>query len=185
MTMSDLIKTKPEFLDTITAENIKELDVRPILIGGQDPFSQIMSAISALGGGEVLKLINSFEPLPLYKVLGRQGYEHFTEQFGNEYHIYFWKTETADEGDKTVLVQKEKADTTVVIELDVRELEPPEPMIKILEKLTQLPECAVLLVHHHREPVMLYPKLEEHGFEATANKIEENYYKVLISRKKQ
>lgn len=184
MTMADLIKKKPEFLDTISLEKIKELDVRPILMGGQDPFSQIMSAISALDEGDVLKLINSFEPLPLYKVLGRQGYEHFTEQFDNEYHIYFWNTGNNGQEDQTVPAQKEKEDTTVVIELDVRGLEPPEPMIKILEKLTQLPECAVLLVHHHREPVMLYPKLEENGFEATANKIEENYYKVLISRKK-
>lgn len=31
---------------------------------------------------------------------------------------------------------------------------------------------------------MLYPKLEERGFEAISNKIEDNYYKVLIFKKK-
>ncbi|GMU85746.1 MAG: hypothetical protein AMXMBFR48_09880 [Ignavibacteriales bacterium] len=184
MNQSDSNISMPEFLKTVSPEKIKELDVRPILAGGQDPFAQIMGAVSSLSEGDVLHLINSFEPLPLYKVLGRQGFEHFTEQKGEEYHIYFWQTEAASEEGAKVLVKKNEAAETVVLELDVRGLEPPEPMIKILEKLTRLPECAVLLVHHHREPVMLYPKLEENGFEATANKIEENYYKVLISRKK-
>ncbi|MCC6550889.1 MAG: DUF2249 domain-containing protein [Ignavibacteriaceae bacterium] len=176
---------KPEFLKTVASEKIKELDVRPILSGGQDPFSQIMAAVSALSEGDVLLLINTFEPLPLYKVLARQGFEHYTELDGDEYHIYFWQTETPEQEKAKDLVKKGETSDQVVIELDVRELEPPEPMIKILEKLTTLPECAVLLVHHHREPVMLYPKLEENGFEATANRIAENYYKVLISRKKQ
>ena len=71
-----------------------------------------------------------------------------------------------------------------VIEIDVRDLAPPEPMIKVLESLTDVDEETVLVVHHHREPAMLYPKLEERGYAAMTNMIEENYYKVVITKKR-
>src|SRR5690606_3122826 len=71
-----------------------------------------------------------------------------------------------------------------MIELDVRELVPPEPMIKILENLSRIDDKTVMVVHHHREPLMLYPKLEERGYTAISNMIEENYYKVVITMKK-
>jgi hypothetical protein len=32
--------------------------------------------------------------------------------------------------------------------------------------------------------MMLYPKLEERGYEAVSNKIEENYFKVVITKKR-
>ncbi len=45
-------------------------------------------------------------------------------------------------------------------------LEPPQPMIRILEKLTQLGPGAQLTVRHHREPVLLYDKLAARGYAA-------------------
>jgi DUF438 domain-containing protein len=41
-----------------------------------------------------------------------------------------------------------------------------------------------MVVHHHREPMMLYPKLEERGYTAITNKIDENYFKVVIMKKR-
>lgn len=70
-----------------------------------------------------------------------------------------------------------------MVELDVRGLAPPEPMMRILETLGTMGEETTLLVHHHREPMMLYEKLEERGFQAVANRIEEHYYKVVIRKK--
>jgi hypothetical protein len=57
-------------------------------------------------------------------------------------------------------------------------------MVKILETLPGLSDNTILLVHHHREPLMLYDKLTERGYTAIANKIEENYYKVIITKNK-
>ena len=68
--------------------------------------------------------------------------------------------------------------------MDVRNLEAPEPMVKILETLPKLSDNTILLVHHHREPVMLYDKLIERGYSAIANKIEENYFKIVITKNK-
>ncbi len=169
-------------------DKIKRLDVRPILDSGKDPFMDIMANVKTLNEGEVLLIINSFEPVPLYSVLGNKGFDHITKKDGDVFKIYFFKksgdaakefTDKPDSENST-----EETDFENVIEIDVRGLEPPEPMIKVLEALSNVDEKTLLLVHHHREPMMLYPKLEERGYTAVTHKIEENYFKVLISKKK-
>jgi hypothetical protein len=52
--------------------------------------------------------------------------------------------------------------------IDVRGLPPPEPMVAILALLQSLREPGPVIVHHEREPRMLYPELAELGWEATA-----------------
>lgn len=186
MNNENLVKQKPEILNNISVDKIHQLDVRPILEKGTDPFQVIMAAVKELNDGDVLILINSFEPLPLYTVLGKKGYEHFTEKEDDLFKIYFYKNKIVElvENLSKHKTSREETDYKNVIELDVRELLPPEPMIKILEILSQVDENTVLLVHHHREPMMLYPKLEERGYEAVSNKIEENYFKIVITKKR-
>ena len=52
-------------------------------------------------------------------------------------------------------------DDMVIIPIDVSELEPPEPMERIIAHLKQLQAGQLLRVRHHREPFPLYPMLEE------------------------
>jgi uncharacterized protein (DUF2249 family) len=162
------------------------LDVRPIIESGTDPFKAIMKTVKEMRADEMLHLVNSFEPVPLYSVMERKGYTHASEKQGSEWHIWFWKKEETDRQPDTGYATpsgmgiKEEGK---IVQIDVRGLEPPQPMVTILEKLNQIGENTTLLVHHHREPVLLYDKLEELGYEATTNKIEENYYKVSIKRK--
>jgi uncharacterized protein (DUF2249 family) len=52
----------------------------------------------------------------------------------------------------------------VVIELDARGLEPPQPLVRILEALSSLPDHAGLRAHTDRRPMHLYAQLEERGF---------------------
>jgi len=184
MNNENLVKQKPEILNNISDDKIHQLDVRPVIESGKDPFQDIMAAVKELKSDGILLIINSFEPIPLYSVLGKQGFEHWTEIENNMFRIYFYKDEKIKQDvnpSKQKLSSKE-VEYKNVIELDVRELVPPEPMIKILEALSQVDENTVLLVHHHREPMMLYPKLEERGYEAVSNKIEENYFKVVITK---
>jgi len=191
--LSDEMKNKenkvdrPEFLNKIDSKKIHELDVRPIIESGKDPFNNIMNEVKKLENDEILLIINSFEPVPLYSVLGKKGFEHWTERENNVFKVYFYRKEDLNE----IGTSKEEKSTLKdvnyknVIELDVRGLEPPEPMMKILETLARVDDETVLVVHHHREPMMLYPKLEERGYEAVSNKIEENYYKVVITKKRE
>ena len=51
-----------------------------------------------------------------------------------------------------------------VIEVDARGLEPPQPLVKILEALAALPEGARLRARTDRRPMHLYAQLEERGF---------------------
>lgn len=184
--MNQTITEKPEFLNSIQQEKIIQLDVRPIIDSGKDPFLDIMNKVKSLKDDEVLLIINSFEPIPLYTVLGNKGFNHWTEKENGVFKVYFYKEKEITQS-KISTEQKsssEEIDYKNVIELDVRELVPPEPMMKILEALSQVDENTVLLVHHHREPMMLYPKLEERGYQAVTNKIDENYYKVIITKKR-
>ncbi len=49
--------------------------------------------------------------------------------------------------------------------LDVSDLEPPEPLVKVLAKIDALAEGEYLHVRHRREPCLLYPNLEQRGFD--------------------
>ncbi len=162
-----------------------DLDVRPEIESGSDPFKSIMTAIGNLKEGQGLHLINVFEPVPLYTVMKMKGFDHSTECSGGVWHIYFYKG-TAGETVKPPVTAKgagSQAAKLRTIEIDVRGLEPPEPMVKIIETPPHIDKDSVLLVHHHREPLMLYDKLEHLGYEASTEKVSEGYYKVRITRK--
>jgi len=168
----------------INTENIVELDVRPILASGKDPFMDIMAKVKELKDDETLMIINTFEPVPLYSVLGSKGFGHKTVIENGEFKIYFFKEDSSSSIDEKNEKGKPEFNEEI-FELDVRNLEPPEPMVKILETLPKLSDNTILLVHHHREPLMLYDKLAERGYTAITNKIEENYYKVVITKIKE
>lgn len=186
-----IMKPKPDALMNYSPEHEITLDVRPIIESGVDPFKDIMKAIKGLKPDNVFHLINTFDPVPLYSVLGSKGFEHWTEKTGDVYNVYFYSGAGVSSSSPVSgsHVDGRSADLSdeheeILVELDVRGLEPPEPMMRILETISRLEDNSILLVHHHREPVMLYEKLEQRGYEAIANKIEENYYKVIIKKKK-
>ncbi|GAB3774702.1 hypothetical protein GCM10028796_49500 [Ramlibacter monticola] len=50
--------------------------------------------------------------------------------------------------------------------IDVRGLPPPQPLVAILRRVHTLAAQEALVVHHDREPMLLYPELAEIGWEA-------------------
>jgi hypothetical protein len=52
----------------MTAEFI-DVDVRPILRAGGEPFSVIMQAVEGLEPGQGIRLLATFKPIPLFGVL--------------------------------------------------------------------------------------------------------------------
>ncbi len=52
----------------------RHLDVRELLLDGGEPYQHIMSAVNSLAPGETMTLHAIFEPVPLLRKLGRQGY---------------------------------------------------------------------------------------------------------------
>jgi len=180
---------KPEYLKQVRPQDIQEFDVRPILNGGQDPLNQILGRVKSLAPGQVLKIINDFEPIPLIQLLGKQGFGTWTETPGEGvFHTWFYKTAGSKLPDAAAPVASDDFDALVakhegrITTIDVRHLEMPLPMHAILDALDQLPADRALFVHHKRIPVFLLPELEERGFEYRAKPIAEGDVKLFIFR---
>lgn len=70
------------------------LDVRPFHERGEEPFAAIMSAVESLQPDQEFLLINSFEPVPLYRVMDKRGFTHQTSELSpEEWHITFRRKE--------------------------------------------------------------------------------------------
>jgi hypothetical protein len=52
------------------------------------------------------------------------------------------------------------------IHIDVRGLSPPGPLVAILELVESIGDATPVIVHHERDPQMLYPELAEIGWTA-------------------
>jgi len=56
------------------------LDVRSDIRAGRDPLEKILAAADGIGDDQELIILNDFEPVPLYRVLGGRGFSHQTER---------------------------------------------------------------------------------------------------------
>jgi hypothetical protein len=54
--------------------------------------------------------------------------------------------------------------TAEAVHIDVRGLDPPEPMVEILRLIDGGPIEDVLVAHLDREPIFLYPELGDRGW---------------------
>jgi hypothetical protein len=52
------------------------------------------------------------------------------------------------------------------VHIDVRGLEPPNPLVQILTLVMRVPEGTHVVVHHDRDPQLLYAELAEIGWQA-------------------
>ncbi len=157
----------------LRSDEIKILDVRPVIASGEDPLQLILSHTQKLPVGHALRVINSFEPIPLLKLLQKKGFETHSEQVAdNLYHATFRKKADAEppaeaalatpEGDWNQVLQSFENRLTT---LDVRHLEMPGPMHAILEALEKAPKGHALFVYHKKTPVFLLPELAQRGFQ--------------------
>lgn len=159
--------------DSISSEKIETLDVRPVIGAGEDPLQLILSHTRQLPAGHVLKVINSFEPVPLLKLLQKQGFDTRSEKAGEELYYAWFRKSAAAETPTEEAVLKPEGDWEAVLRqyegrlvpLDVRHLEMPGPMHAILEALQTLPKDGALFVHHKKTPVFLLPELADRGWQ--------------------
>jgi uncharacterized protein (DUF2249 family) len=79
------------------------------------------------------------------------------------------------------LLQALEAATTVT--LDVRGLEPPQPLVRVLDRLETLGAGDRLAVVLDRRPMLLYPQLEARGFAHATDEATPGVVRVLITRR--
>lgn len=146
------------------------LDVRDDIRNGRDPFRRIMEALGGLGASSRLVLLAPFEPRPLFEVLHARGFTHVARPIGSgDWEVVITRgcavvgedSAPAAPGQAREVCAAEEGG---VIEVDARGLEPPEPMMKVLEALAHLPEGGTLRAHTDRRPMHLYALLEERGY---------------------
>lgn len=182
--------------DPAAGLKIVELDVRPMLAKGKDPLKVILAELKAMQMNECLKVINTFEPVPLITLLKKQGYKSWTVQ--EEAQLV--NTYLVRSGGKAVqpVLPVLAADKTIAASdfdqkvnsfrpgrlhtIDVRELEMPQPMIRILKELQVLKNDEALFVHHKKLPVYLLPELADRGYEYYTQDSQDGKLNMLIYR---
>lgn len=161
---------RPTGLAAMAESRQVHLDVREDIRRGQEPFARIMAAVKAIDTTRVLVLRAPFEPAPLYEVLGKRGFAHWTERrAADDWSVWFYR------------------EAGIVAEaptrrLDVRGLEPPEPIVKILDALERLGPGETLEVIHERRPMLLYPQLDDRGFVHETDEAERGVTRIRIRR---
>lgn len=169
---------KPAVLADLTDPGLVRLDVRDDVRRGQEPFFKIMGAIKALEPGQALILRAPFEPRPLYDVLGGRGFAHWTERHAaDDWSVWFYR-EAPEAGEARARTDAH-AERIVV---DVRGLEPPQPMVRVLEALDGLGVGQRLEVIHDRRPLFLYPQLDERGFVHATDEPEPGVVRITVRR---
>jgi len=181
-------KEVPDFMLNLKKEQIVELDVRPVIASGKDPLSIITEKVKTIKAGAVLKIINIFEPIPLMRLLEKQGFLVYADVIhDNLVETYFFKKSETGE-----TIATPNADVTAGWEdalqhygdkikiIDVRQLEMPLPMHTILEDLDTLPNDTALFVYHKRVPVFLLPELAERNFDYRIREISDGEVRLLI-----
>ncbi|MES1149603.1 MAG: DUF2249 domain-containing protein [Bradyrhizobium guangdongense] len=145
--------------------------MRPILRAGGEPFTVIMNAVKGLEPGQALRLLATFQPVPLYGVLGRKGFDHAAREIGGgDWEVLFTPVPSPGWPEPSR-------------HLDNRELDPPEPMVRTLAAVEELERGEVLSVLLCREPIFLFPKLGERGHEWLGGfEADGTTYKLLVRK---
>lgn len=149
----------------------RELDVRPILRSGGEPFQAIMEAVNTLGPGQGLRLLAPFRPQPLFKVMANRGFDHEVREIdGGDWEVLF----TPQPGAGAPVETSEDAENPQTwpdpsAHLDLTDLDPPEPMVRILAAADGLEPGEVLFALLSREPLFLFPELAKRGHQWAGN----------------
>ncbi|HMN09107.1 MAG TPA: DUF2249 domain-containing protein [Gemmatimonadaceae bacterium] len=160
--VSPLEESFPLALQVVDAAKVVEADVREDLRAGREPFARIMAARREVPDGGALVVRAIFEPAPLYKVMEKQGLAHHTERLADDdWRVWFYPE---------------------VPVLDVRGMEPPEPLSHTLNAVATLPEGGVLVQVNVRVPQFLLPKLAEQGCTHEVREVAPDRVHVFIRR---
>lgn len=141
-----------------------DVDVRPILRAGGEPFSTIMATLGRLQPDEGLRLYATLKPIPLFGVMAEKGFVHSEKELdGGDWEVLFTPAGIAP-AESPPPSQASDSWPDPVVRLDNRDLDPPEPMVRILSAAETLRPGETLSALLRREPIFLFPHLEKRGF---------------------
>lgn len=161
------VEAVPDWRGGAEAANPCRIDVRPMLAAGHAPFAAVMQAADGVAVGGVLLIEAPFDPQPLRRVLAGKGFTSYGERAGNG-HWRIWCRRGEAGRERLGRAEGPGGSATWqsggVVHIDVRGLEAPKPLVAILALIDSGAHQGRIVVHHQREPLYLYPELEERGW---------------------
>ncbi len=119
-----------------TEPTLAQLDVRPLLAGGKDPFDPLHSRIETLACGSLLQILAPFRPTPLLILLQANGHAVTARSHGRT-----WVVDLVIGGSPELV--------------DLRDLEAPGPLEAVLEAAAHLSPGGTYLARVPRFPRLL------------------------------
>jgi len=183
----------PEYLQKLPSDKIVVFDVREMIQSGADPLRPIQEKVKQLEDGQALNIVNSFEPVPLIKVLEKQGFKSYVKTVApDQIDTYFYKTEKGGEVNFEEKIETDPSDWDEIHarfegkfrEVDVRGMQMPMPRITINGELESLGDGEALYVYHHKVPVFLLSDLKEQNFDYRIKDVQEGEVYLMIFKKK-
>lgn len=112
--------------------HLVELDLRELLQQRGAPRSQILAAVEALPADGVLHLRTPFRPAPLILLLHQRGFHYHSASFSeSDWSTWFWRalptSRSTGQATGSAIDQRDAE--------DLRMLPPPEPLLRILERI--------------------------------------------------
>lgn len=130
------------------AQEIHELDARPILAAGRSPLAAVIEAVSSLPPLGSLRLIMPFEPVPMMEKLTELGFEHTMRR----------------RGDRAVEVLfSRKAPPPEPTVLDLRNEHTADVAARVLSVIQALAPGQLLIMRTQENPEPLFPRLAGAG----------------------
>lgn len=172
---------RAEIAGRMQLNEIVTLDVRPMLAGGQEPFTAVLQAAEALGPAQTLRLIAPFRPVPLMGVLRNRGFTCAETSLGGD----LWQVDFRPApGALTAGSSLEAADWPAPTRLlDLTGIAPPEPMRRIAAALEAAAPGEVVFALLDREPLALLPQLKAQGHDWVGNHAADaSGYRLLVRR---
>lgn len=128
-----------------------ELDLRDMLRQGGAPRAEILATVDALPRDGVLHLRTPFRPVPLITLLAERGFHHHAASFSEgDWSTWFWRTVAAVRAPSAgsgSAIDREGAE-------DLRMLPPPEPLLRILERIDAETKAFEVLLPFYPEPLV-------------------------------
>lgn len=172
----------PTWFADLNQDDCVRLDVRPVLAAGDDPLERILCQLDQLSAADILLIEAPFDPVPLRRMLAGRGYDnHIISLSPEHWQVYFKQ--------QAVVILPELPDLSDLpafpyywhegqLEMDLRRLEPPNPMIAILKVIEAGNVTDNFRARLIRDPIYLYPELAERGW--VAEVLEENDAGLLV-----
>ena len=154
---------EPDWFEGFDETGADVVDVRPVIAAGDCPFSAVTGLAAGIPPAGGLVIDAPFNPVPLRRVLADKGFATYAKQQA-ESHWRVWCRREQSASDKPAGGGPATWRNADGVHIDVRGMEAPGPLTSILGLIDGGGHDGVVVVHHNRQALFLFPELAERGW---------------------